>query len=105
MSKEKIEISIPTAEEFFDHVENTKAKDIKTEFIGRIVIIIIAGLGLISVLAWDEALKDLYGKIVKNSDSLFGKFGYALIITLISVVVSIILGRIFMKDKKGNQKK
>jgi hypothetical protein len=96
---EKIEISIPTAEEFVENIKHSSSKDIQTEFIGRIVIIIIAGLGLISVLAWDEALKDFYKEIVKNSESLAGKFGYAIVITLLSVIVSIILTRAFMKNK------
>ena len=105
MSQEKIEVSIPTAEDFLEGIKKTDAQDIKTEFVGRIVIIIIAGLGLITVLAWDEALKDLYKAIVTNSESLFGKFGYAIIITLVSVLVSIILTRAFMKKKIENLNK
>lgn len=96
---EKIEISIPTAEEFVENLKETDAKDIKTEFIGRIVLIVIAGLGLISVLAWDEAIKSLYSKIVEDSESLMGKFGYAVLITLIGVIISIVLGKIFIKRK------
>jgi hypothetical protein len=96
---EKVEISIPTAEQFVENIKETDAKDIKTEFIGRIVLIIIAGLGLISVLAWDEAIKDLYKHIVEDAESLSGKFGYAILITLIGVIISIILGRIFIKRK------
>lgn len=102
MSTEKIEISIPSAEDFVENIKETRAKDIQTEFIGRIVTIIIAGLGLISVLAWDDALKSLYRNIVENSDSLLGKFGYASIITFIAVVVSVILGRAFIKKKRKN---
>lgn len=96
---EKVEISIPNAEQFVENIKETSAKDIKTEFIGRIVLIVIAGLGLISVLAWDDAIKDLYRSIVSDADSLSGKFGYAVLITLIGVVISIILGRIFIKRK------
>lgn len=94
------DIKIPQAEEFF---ESTKIKEvsksIKIEFLSRFITIIIAGLGLITVLAWDEALKDLYREIFSNSESMLGKFGYALIITFVAVVVSIVLTRIFMRKK------
>ena len=99
MSQEDIEVNIPSAEDFMENIKRTDAKDVKTEFVGRIVIIVIAGLGLISVLAWDSAIKDLYKTIVSDSESLVGKFGYALLITFIGVVVSIILGRAFLKKK------
>ena len=100
--QEKIEVSIPTAEKFVQNMTDIEMKDIKTEFVGRIVTIIIAGLGLISVLAWDDALKDLYRSIVADSSSLNGKFGYAIVITLFGVIVSIILGRAFLRKKKKN---
>ena len=100
MFKEKIEVSIPTAEDFVKNIQDTEAKDIQTEFIGRVVTIVIAGLGLISVLAWDDALKDYYRYLVPNSETLGGKFGYAVIITLFGTVISIILGRAFIKKKK-----
>jgi hypothetical protein len=94
------EIKIPQAEEFFKSSEIKEvSKSIKIEFLSRSITIIIAGLGLITVLAWDEALKDLYREIVANSDSITGKFGYALIITLVSVIVSVILTRVFMRRK------
>jgi hypothetical protein len=105
MIEGEIEITIPSTEDFLKEIKDTEVKDIRTEFVGRVVIIVIAGLGLISVLAWDDALKNLYKSVVAESDSLFGKFGYALIITLISVVVSIILGRAFYnKEIKEVQK-
>ncbi|MCE9585086.1 DUF5654 family protein [Candidatus Nomurabacteria bacterium] len=45
-------------------------------------------------------LKDLYKTIITNSESLGGKFGYAVLITLIGVIISIILGKIFIRNKK-----
>ncbi len=96
---EKVDISIPTTKEFVKKMKNTGSKDIHKEFFSRIILIVIAGFGLMSILAWDGALKDLYKIIVTDSDSLLGKFGYAILITFISVVVSIMLSRIFMKNK------
>lgn len=97
------EIKIPQAEEFFEASKiKDISKDIKIEFLSRSITIIIAGLGLITVLAWDEALKDLYKELVHGSESLLGKFGYALIITLIAVIVTVVLTKLLAKRKIKN---
>ena len=83
MKGEKPDITIPSAEDFLKEMREMTSRDVRTEFIGRIVTIVIAGLGLISVLAWDEALKNLYASIVKNAESMSGKFWYAVIITFL----------------------
>ncbi len=96
---ERIKIKIPEAEEFFETM-NPKKDDIKIEFLGRIVTIIIAGLGLITALAWDEAFRDIFVKLFGNLNSFNDKLGYAIFVTGIAVVGSIILGRIFIKKKR-----
>lgn len=104
MIEEEVEISIPSSEDFFKEIKEKYVRDIRREFIGRIIIVVIAGLGLISVLAWDDAMKNLYRDIVENADSLLGKFGYAILITFISVIVSILLGRSFYKKEEDISK-
>ena len=100
MKGEKPDITIPSAEDFLKEMREMTSRDVRTEFIGRIVTIVIAGLGLISVLAWDEALKNLYASIVKNAESMSGKFWYAVIITFLGAVASMIISHIFLKKKK-----
>lgn len=52
-----------------------------------------ASLGLVAALAWNEAIKALLAKM-DLSDSLAGLFTYAIIATVIAVVVLAILGKI-----------
>jgi hypothetical protein len=52
-----------------------------------------ASLGLVAALAWNEAIKALIRKVLGEDDSLAGLFIYALLATLIAVVVLLILAR------------
>ncbi len=51
-----------------------------------------ASLGLVAALAWNEAIKALIKKVLGEDDSLAGLFIYAILATLIAVVVLLILG-------------
>lgn len=64
---------------------------------------ILAGLALVGGLAWNDAIKELIAIIFPNStDSLFAKFGYAILVTLVIVVVSMYLARLF-KEEESNK--
>lgn len=52
-----------------------------------------ASLGLVAALAWNEAIKALIKRVLGEDDSLAGLFIYAVIATLIAVVVLLILAR------------
>ena len=52
-----------------------------------------ASLGLVAALAWNEAIKALIKRVLGEDDSLAGLFIYAIIATLIAVVVLLILAR------------
>ena len=52
-----------------------------------------ASLGLVAALAWNEAIKALIKKVLGEDDSLAALFTYAILATLIAVVVLLILGR------------
>lgn len=52
-----------------------------------------ASLGLVAALAWNEAIKALLA-MMHLGDSLGGLFAYAIIATVIAVVVLVMLGRL-----------
>jgi hypothetical protein len=52
-----------------------------------------ASLGLVAALAWNEAIKALIKRVLGDDESLAGLFIYAIIATLIAVVVLLILAR------------
>jgi len=52
-----------------------------------------ASLGLVAALAWNEAIRETILKVFGKDDSLVGLYVYAVIATLIAVVVLLILAR------------
>jgi ABC-type phosphate/phosphonate transport system permease subunit len=95
------DIKIPQAKEFFETIKiRETSKDIKVEFLSRIVTIVIAGLALVTALAWDEVLKDVYGYLKEYIHGINEKLGYAIFITVFSVIVSVLLARFFIKKKR-----
>lgn len=55
-----------------------------------------ASLGLVAALAWNEAIKATLGKL-GISDDLAGLYAYAILATLVAVVVLAMLGRLAAK--------
>jgi hypothetical protein len=52
-----------------------------------------ASLGLVAALAWNEAIKAAIKHMLGEDDSLAALFIYAILATLIAIVVLLILGR------------
>jgi hypothetical protein len=52
-----------------------------------------ASLGLVAALAWNEAIKETIKQVLGTGESLAGLYTYAVLATLIAVVVLIMLAR------------
>ena len=87
--------------EFFNDEETA---DIKLDFFGRMVTIMIAALGLITALAWDRTLEDIFTSLFGPLNSLSRKISYAVLITVLAVVLSIILRKYFIRKKRRARK-
>lgn len=77
-------------------------KTLKHEFSSKINQYIGAGFGLVAGLAWNDAIKSLIDSVFPQGSggSLWAKFTYALIMTLVVVSISLYLSRIFKKEEK-----
>ncbi len=53
-----------------------------------------ASLGLVAALAWNEAIKATIQKALGNADDLLGLYIYAVLATIIAIVVLLVLARI-----------
>lgn len=95
---------MPNKEEF-EGVELTKflekyeVKRIRDSLKERIITIVIASLGLIAALAWDDALKHLFEKLLGGLSNLTEEIIYAIIVTAIAAAVSVYLGKIYTEHK------
>lgn len=76
-----------------------ESKDVKKEVKKQLLTYIVASLGLVAGLAWNEAIKGLIEYIFPLSqNTVQAKFLYAILMTLLIVVVSYYLARL-MKGK------
>jgi hypothetical protein len=53
-----------------------------------------ASLGLVAALAWNEAIKATIKVVFGADDSLAGLYTYAILATILAIVVLVILGRL-----------
>ena len=86
--------------EFF---EEESLHDIKLDFMTRLVTIVIAALGLITALAWDRTLEDLFTAFFGPLNSLSQKITYAVLITLLAVCVTLMLRRTYIRKEVGHR--
>ncbi len=76
-------------------------KDLRIEILEKISSLATAGFGLVAALAWNDAIRGLFNHFFpKPSDNLLALTGYALVITIIVVFVTIQLGRLVNLAKK-----
>jgi Flp pilus assembly pilin Flp len=53
-----------------------------------------AALGLVAALAWNDAIKETMKQLLGEDESLVSKYTYAILATLIAVVVVLVLAKI-----------
>lgn len=74
-----------------------ESKRIRREVRSQTIGYIIPAFGLVAGLAWNEAIKSVIDKFFSDGQSIGAKFIYAIVITLVIVVLSMYLMR--MKEK------
>ncbi len=86
--------------EFERFLEKYEVHRIRETFKERVLTIVIASLGLIAALAWDDALKHLFEKLFGGEASLAEEVLYALIITIVAAAVSVYLAKLYNKREE-----
>lgn len=73
----------------------------------QIVTLLTGALGLIAALAWNEAVKALFVKIFGEANGLAAKFGYAVIVTVVVVWITMRLARLQgqTEEEKNQERK
>ena len=56
-----------------------------------------AALGLVAALAWNDAIKETISRYLGGNDSLSAKYAYAIIATVIAVIIILTLSRMAAK--------
>jgi hypothetical protein len=72
-----------------------KTSRFSREFIATMISLASAAFGVVAALAWNSAITQLFAKVIENENDRIGAlFLYALIVTLIGVLVIVLLGRV-----------
>ncbi len=69
---------------------------ISKEVIDKIAALMTAAFGLVAALAWNDAIKSAIASLGLEA---YGPWAYAIIVTVLAVVVTIYIGRIAAKAK------
>ncbi len=80
-----------------DEEKKLLTKEVRERTLGYIV----AAFSVVAGLAWNEAVKSLIDLLPQGKNTVFAKFAYAIVITLVVVVVTVYLGRLI--QQKGEE--
>ncbi len=76
----------------------------KYEVIDKLAALITAAFGLVAALAWNDAIKSLFAEGgALYFMAAYGIWGYAILVTLIAVFVTIWVGRMAERAKKEEE--
>ena len=75
--------------------------ELKKEIVEKLTTLATAGFGLVAALAWNDAIQSFFKELFGEQSGVWAKFIYAIIITVLVVVITTQLGRIAnkLKDK------
>lgn len=68
--------------------------EVRSEVMSTIATLITTAFGLIAALAWNEAIKAIILQFFPKDNGLTGLVIYAVIITIIAVIATIIIGKV-----------
>lgn len=71
------------------HIKSTE-KEVRE----KMITLILGGFGLVAALAWNDAIQALFNQLFPKSNGLAGKFVYAVLVTVIVVIISLRLKKL-----------
>jgi divalent metal cation (Fe/Co/Zn/Cd) transporter len=70
---------------------------LQKEVIEKVAALITAAFGLVAALAWNTAIQEIFRLIFGEQSGVLAMIAYAIIVTIIAVVVTIWIGRVAEK--------
>lgn len=71
----------------------------KKEIIEQLSVLITSAFGLVAALAWNSAIQQLFADVLGKASGLWYMLAYAVLVTAIAVVATIIVGKLAEKSK------
>jgi Family of unknown function (DUF5654) len=72
--------------------------EVKPSYLGTMIALATAAFGLIAALAWNKFITDLIGLFLKPGSGVWAELAYAIIITVIAVIVMQMLAKVAERD-------
>jgi hypothetical protein len=66
---------------------------LREEVLTQIAALLTAAFGLVAALAWNGAIQAIFKEVFGTADSVTAQLSYALIVTIIAVVATILVAR------------
>jgi hypothetical protein len=82
-----------------------KKNDLRSEFIKTMTQLATAGFGFVAALAWNNAIQSLIERFISPGSGLRSQVYYAIIVTILAVLVTYYLGRLSQKEAQKEEKK
>jgi len=79
--------------------EEKKQKPLKIEILDKISTLVTAAFAFIAAFAWNETMKELVYEKLSDEEAPFIIIGYAVLITILAIVVTIMVARVIGKAK------
>jgi uncharacterized membrane protein YidH (DUF202 family) len=76
-----------------------KPTPLKVEVLEKIAALITVAFGLVAALAWNEAIKAIFKEIFGSAEAVTPMLIYAIAVTIIAVILTIIVARMASKAK------
>ena len=76
-----------------------KPTPLKVEVLEKIAALITVAFGLVAALAWNEAIKAIFKEIFGSAESIAPMLIYAILVTIIAVILTIMVARAASKAK------
>jgi len=81
--------------------DEEKPPTIKVEILDKIAALVTAAFGLVAALAWNDAMKAIFREAFGTADQVGPMVIYAVIVTIIAVILTIVVARAASKAKGG----
>ncbi len=74
-------------------------KKLKREIVEKMSTLVTAAFGLVAALAWNDAIKAVFNKVFENSDHIPAMLSYAVLATVLAVIITLWIGKVAEKLK------
>ncbi len=81
------------------------AGEFKVQLLETFAALITAAFGLVAALAWNETIKAAVKMVFGTADDLLGNFIYAIIVTILAVIMTIWIAKALGKAKESMKTK